>query len=178
MSDGLILPEKGLPAHLQGGKTNAGRLDNEEGLLAPPRLKLMQAMSGEVSENQAKIGEYWSMAHSRAFAEYLFVPIRFEQEWVEFWGENDEKSGPKWRTTDPNHPEVLALGDDAFRRKRLNVLTLGPIGVKGVTPKLNIFAFHWFTVPPSLRSSWPLTASIASRIASASNLRRFMRHKS
>lgn len=148
MSKSVILPESSLPAHLKGVSDSDGRLTDETQILSPPRLKLVQGNTPELAEGKAKAGEYWSDAHAQCLGpEVHVIPLRFEVEWMEFHPQGSEETGVKWRTQDPNDPNVLACGEEAYKRKRLNMLCLAPIGVEGLTPKPEVFSFHGNSMP-------------------------------
>ena len=138
MSDKLIKPQASVPAYLakQGDSTGAGCLDNEEGIISPPRLKLCQPGTPEVGENKAKIGDFYSQAHEASLGdEILVIPVRWSVEWIEFYGDDDEETGVKWRSTDPNSREVLAKGEDAWSFKQLNLLCVAPLNNDKLAPK-------------------------------------------
>jgi hypothetical protein len=145
----MILPSDNLPSYLKGAAHVGGGLQDETQILSPPRLKLLQSQNPEVAEGKGKIGEYYSDAHCRSFGPELhLIPIRFDLEWLEFYSDDEDGEGVKWRASDPNDPKVLACGEDAWRFKRLNMLCIDPIGVDGVTPKAEVLSFHGFSMAP------------------------------
>lgn len=92
-----------LPAHLREVAANEGFLPDDTGLIIPPRLKIIQAMSDESGE-QARPGEIWSQAKQGVLAQPVsLVPILEGHEWIAF---KDRKL--LWRTTDRNDPRATS----------------------------------------------------------------------
>lgn len=81
-----------VPAHLQGGKSNRiGNVDQTD--LIIPRVKLLQAISPEVTEhNNAKAGEFWHTIASESLGKTLrAIPILMKKSYVLWSPRNDDR---------------------------------------------------------------------------------------
>lgn len=81
-----------LPAHLQGGKQHKfGNVDSTD--LIIPRVKLMQAISPEVTENDAaKAGEFWHTIAAQSLGkEFRGIPIMVKKTYVLWAPRNDDR---------------------------------------------------------------------------------------
>lgn len=85
-------PKSSLPAHLQGGKTHQfGNIDSTD--LIIPRIKLLQAISPEVTENDAaKAGEFWHTIAAESLGSVLKgIPILVRKSYVLWSPRNDDR---------------------------------------------------------------------------------------
>lgn len=92
-----------LPAHLQGGKTaKFGNVDSTD--LIIPRVKLLQAISPEVTDNDdAKAGQFWhTIAGESLGKELLGVPIIVRKTFV-LWAPRGDDRGILARAEDGLH---------------------------------------------------------------------------
>ena len=149
------LPSVKKPAYLAKAEVDprAGHLEDEGGIISPPRLKLLQGTAVEITEGKGANGDFWSQAHAASLGgEIHIIPLRWEREWLEFFGEEEEENGLKWRSTDAHDPRVLALGEDEWKFRVLNLLCLCPIKDKAHPPKAAILTFtgHGFKVGRSM----------------------------
>jgi hypothetical protein len=112
-----------LPAYLQDDEMmTAGKIQDDQDLLSPPRLKILHGTSSEISGHQ--LGDIWSQAHNEVLSQgFEFIPIKFAKEWMRF---NDDLE-LEWRTADPNDVRVTS-DDDAWKYKTIHCLILGPVG--------------------------------------------------
>lgn len=81
-----------IPAHLQGGKTaKIGNLDSTDQII--PRVKLLQAISPEVTEfDTAKAGEFWHTTASESLGKTLAaIPIIIRKSYVLWAPRNDDR---------------------------------------------------------------------------------------
>lgn len=124
MSEKLSKIEVEVPAFLklspdetiQGSKH--GYLDDEEGVFAPPRLKILNAMSEEVQSGGHAQGQYWSDYHEQTLGKKVLVtPILFRKEWIQF----DDNNHIEWRSSNRNDPRVLE-GDNHWKCLTINLI--------------------------------------------------------
>lgn len=92
-----------LPAHLQGGKQNKfGNTDSTD--LIIPRVKLLQAISPEVTENDnAKAGEFWHTIAAQSLGKVIKgIPILVRKSYV-LWAPRNDDRGVLARANDGLH---------------------------------------------------------------------------
>lgn len=85
-------PKSSLPAHLQGGKQHQfGNIDSTD--LIIPRVKLLQAISPEVTEyDTAKPGEFWHTIAAQSLGSVLKgIPIIVRKSYVLWSPRNDDR---------------------------------------------------------------------------------------
>lgn len=93
-------PKSSLPAHLQGGKTHQfGNIDSTD--LIIPRVKLLQAISPEVTENDAaKAGRFWHTIATESLGDVLRgIPIIVRKSYV-LWAPRGDDRGVLARAND------------------------------------------------------------------------------
>lgn len=93
-------PKSNLPAHLQGGKQHQfGNIDSTD--LIIPRVKLLQAISPEVTEqNDAKAGEFWHTIAAESMGKVIRgIPIIVRKSFV-LWSPRNDDRGILARSTD------------------------------------------------------------------------------
>jgi len=94
----------GVPAHLQGyAKAKIGNIDRTD--LVIPRIKLLQALSPELTEfpNEAKVGTFWhTIANQNMGAELLAIPIVIKKSFI-LWAPRNDDRGILARAMDGIH---------------------------------------------------------------------------
>lgn len=83
--------DSALPAHLQGAeKRTIGNVDSTD--IIVPRVKLLQAISPEVTENDAKAGTFWhTIAGESLGIKIRAIPIIIRKSYVLWSPRNDER---------------------------------------------------------------------------------------
>lgn len=126
-------------APAESGKAR-GMIEDDSNLLAPPRYKILHPMCGEVADGKGSAGSLWSLFQDREVdLPFEFIPVAFEKEWMAF----DSNTGTlAWRTTDPDDPDVRALGGEAWKAEvtHMGVLPISEAGIP-VEQTPHIFTF-------------------------------------
>ena len=150
MTDALSLAKSELPSYLTPEDVNsdAGRLDNEEGMTGTPRLLLTQSNSPQFAKQNAAVGDYYSTVHCSSFGDEIdVVPVCWQREWVEFFGDDDEEVGVKTRKLTRNEAIAEWGSEEFWRYEALHLHCLAPIG-GSVTPQPVAFTFKgWGSKP-------------------------------
>jgi len=87
-----------------------------------PRIQLIQAMTTErgEAENGDIVHSVTKDIMAKEGQELEVVVLKHFIEWLQY----DENQKLEWRTTDPNDPRVLALGEDAYMVRSLQFIVL------------------------------------------------------
>lgn len=90
-TDVATIKDNALPAHLQNAeKRTIGNVDNTD--IIVPRVKLLQAISPEVTENDAKAGTFWhTIAGESLGTKIRAIPIIIRKSYVLWSPRNDER---------------------------------------------------------------------------------------
>lgn len=141
MSNTGVAPtsQTNLPAYLKGkGDEQNYRMEDDNDIVSPPRLKILQPTSEEVAiHDLGKAGQFWFGAQRKVLSEPVIVcPILARKHWAKFEGKKFV-----WSTNDPKDSRIAEEGDEAYKTKQLVMMVAGPMGVKDVAIDAQIWTF-------------------------------------
>jgi len=137
----LELVGTGVPAFMQEENAAAGSIQDDQDLLSPPLLKILQGTSTETEEELGSPGDLYSQAHNAVICPkgetIQVVPIRASKEWMKF----EPGEGLIWRTANASD-ERVSTDPDAWRYKVLHVIMVAPVNHKSIPALPAVFTFR------------------------------------
>ena len=118
-----------------------GFLEDDSDILSPPRIKITQGLTTEVTEGLVPVGHYWSTAEGIALGPWV---EGYVLKWAKEGIKVTDECKLEWRTTDPHDPRVLE-GDNSWKCRAMNCLffvTGAENWEEGQKPYPAMYTFH------------------------------------
>ena len=155
----MVEEEKKLPAELTRSQLVAltgikdptgpegGFIEDDQDEIQIPRLKIVQNLSAEVGNGQARPGDIWSDAHGQVLAPPVtVVPLQSRKDWQK-WSGPPPDGVVVWRTSDPRDPRVEE-DPESFKYKILSWMVLvSHADNKEISPQVCVMSLKRSSMP-------------------------------